>query len=310
MLKLLTWFSAAFWLVIVAILPFTVLRVDLEAWFMALAPAAIASATLALYARRCGFRRVQAFAQALLFHLLLLFPVAASAYIAMQLPFDFSDHQLSFADSAIGFDWKATIGFIDERPWLGRLFGYAYSAFTPQLIAYPLLLSLGSVPTRAYKMIMCYGLIVLAASIVAATAPAVGAFAAADIHHAKNISLQFALDFVPQLQQLKSGNIFAFAPFKLAGVISFPSVHAAVAVLCGWAWWHHKLLRYPVAAINAMMAASAIPNGGHYLVDVIAGIAVAAWAILAVSRLETRLKSRSGLRPVQMDYVGATTVPS
>ncbi len=66
------------------------------------------------------------FAQALLFHLLLLFPVAASAYIAMQLPFDFSDHQLSFADSAIGFDWKATIGFIDERPWLGRLFGYAY----------------------------------------------------------------------------------------------------------------------------------------------------------------------------------------
>ncbi len=307
--QLLLGFTTVFWLAILSLLPFTILSVDTDAWVAALAPGAISSGVLAVYARSRGFVRLRAPAEILLFHLLLLLPVAASAYIAMQLPFGLADDQLAAMDAALGFDWPKTIAFIDSRPWLAGLLNCAYTAFTPQLILSPLLLALGKNPAKAYKMLICYGAIVLLASVVASTVPAVGTFAMAGLQP-KNINNQYALDFVAPLRALKTGDIFVFRPFELSGIISFPSVHAAVAVLCAWAWWHNRLLRYPVLAINVLMAISAVPNGGHYLVDVIAGIAVAVWVILAVDRVEARLEAHSDLRLAKANLAKATAANS
>ncbi|MET3612031.1 membrane-associated phospholipid phosphatase [Rhizobium aquaticum] len=304
--QLLLGFTTIFWISILSLLPFTILSVDTNAWTAALAPGAISSGVLAVYARARGFERLRAPAEILLFHLLLLLPVAASAYIAMQLPFDLADDQLAAMDAALGFDWPKTIAFIDGRPWLAGLLNYAYTAFTPQLILSPLLLALGRNTAKAYKMLISYGAIVLLASVVATTVPAVGTFATTGLQP-KNINIQYALDFVAPLHALKNGGIFAFRPFELAGIISFPSVHAAVAVLCAWAWWHNRLLRYPVLALNVLMAISAVPNGGHYLVDVIAGIAVAVWVILAVDRVEARLAAHPNLRLAKANLAEATS---
>lgn len=307
--QLLLGFTTVFWLAILSLLPFTILNVDASAWGAALAPGALSSGILAVYAKARGFARLRAPAEILLFHLLLLLPVAASAYISMQLPFPLADDQLATMDAALGFDWSKTIAFIDERPWLAGLFNCVYTAFTPQLILSPLLLALGKEPAKAYKMLICYGAIVLLASFVAITVPAVGTFATTGLQP-KNINIQYALDFVAPLRALKSGDIFVFRPFELSGIISFPSVHAAVAVLCAWAWWHNRLLRYPVLALNVLMAISAVPNGGHYLVDVMAGIGVAIWVILAVDRVEARLAAHSNPRLAKANLADATSVNS
>lgn len=309
MFRSLTWFTAAYWVAVLAVLPWTTLDVDAAAWLGVLAPGVISSGVLALYSRARGFLRVQALAQTLLFHILLLFPVTAVVYTSMQLPFAFADEQLAAMDAALGFDWKTTIAFIDERRWLANLFTIVYGAFTPQMVLYPMLLAFGNDRTRGYKMLMSYGLIILLSSIVAATAPAIGTFAAHGINQARNINLTFALDFVPHLEQLKSGPV-TFTPYRLAGIISFPSVHAAVAVLCAWAWWNNKVLRYPVLVINMLMAASAVPNGGHYLVDVLAGIAVAAWAIMVVDRLSARVEARSATQTLIPRFLRAASVNS
>lgn len=304
--QLLLGFTTLFWLAILSIIPFTILSVDAAAWIAALAPGAVSSGILAVYAKASGFGRLRAPAEIFLFQLLLLLPVAASAYIAMQLPFGLADDQLAAMDAALGFDWPKMIASIDGRPWLAGVLNYTYTAFTPQLILSPLLLALGRNPSRAYKMLTCYGAIVLLASIVSITVPAVGTFATTGMQP-KNINIQYALDFVGPLRALKSGGIFVFRPFELAGIISFPSVHAAVAVLCARAWWHNRILRYPVLALNVLMAISAIPNGGHYLVDVIAGIGVAVWVILAVDRIEARLAAMSNQRPPKANQVQATS---
>ena len=65
----------------------------------------------------------------------------------------------------------------------------------------------------------------------------------------------------------------------LDGIISFPSMHAAVAVIVPFALRWNKLLFFPVLLLDGLMLISAVPSGNHYLSDVLAGISVAAFAI-------------------------------
>jgi hypothetical protein len=71
----------------------------------------------------------------------------------------------------------------------------------------------------------------------------------------------------------------------LVGIVTFPSFHAAAAVLYLWAlwcvWWMRPLA---LLANGAMLLATPI-GGGHYFVDVFAGMAVAVLAIAAALRI-------------------------
>ena len=70
---------------------------------------------------------------------------------------------------------------------------------------------------------------------------------------------------------------------KCQGLISMPSLHAAYAVLLVYAARHLRWL-FPVSTVwNIAMIYSAIPFGAHYLVDIIAGLALAA-ASIAITR--------------------------
>ena len=71
---------------------------------------------------------------------------------------------------------------------------------------------------------------------------------------------------------------------NLAGIVTFPSFHACSAVLYAWALWPVWWMR-PVALLaNGAMLASTPVDGGHYFIDLFAGIAVAVLAIVAARR--------------------------
>ena len=70
------------------------------------------------------------------------------------------------------------------------------------------------------------------------------------------------------------------------GLIQFPSMHAALAVIFAWDMRHdHKVAFALYGVFNALVIFSAIPIGAHYVVDVLAGVLMAALVIAAVSRL-------------------------
>jgi membrane-associated phospholipid phosphatase len=87
----------------------------------------------------------------------------------------------------------------------------------------------------------------------------------------------------------------------LDGIVTFPSFHVAAAVLLAWAGANLPLLRYPMIVLNILMLLSAIPIGGHYLIDVIAGCLVAVGSIIAARALGGAMPRRLGLRPVQAE---------
>ncbi len=66
------------------------------------------------------------------------------------------------------------------------------------------------------------------------------------------------------------------------GIITMPSVHAAVAILMIAGFWKTPLA-LPITILNILMIASTLPVGRHYVVDLIAGAVLAVVTILTIT---------------------------
>jgi hypothetical protein len=61
--------------------------------------------------------------------------------------------------------------------------------------------------------------------------------------------------------------------FNLAGIVSFPSFHAASALLSMWALWPVWGIRSAMVGINALTIVAAPVIGAHYIIAMIGGVA-------------------------------------
>jgi membrane-associated phospholipid phosphatase len=80
---------------------------------------------------------------------------------------------------------------------------------------------------------------------------------------------------------LREGSLRHLELFELAGIVSFPSFHAASAVLYLWALWPVRGLGVASAVMNVLMIIATPVIGAHYVIDVIGGIALAMVSIWA-----------------------------
>lgn len=80
---------------------------------------------------------------------------------------------------------------------------------------------------------------------------------------------------------LHDGSLLELRLFFLSGIVSFPSFHAASAVLYIWALWPVRWIGGIAAALNVLMIAATPAIGAHYIIDVVAGIALGAASIWA-----------------------------
>jgi membrane-associated phospholipid phosphatase len=67
--------------------------------------------------------------------------------------------------------------------------------------------------------------------------------------------------------------------------VTFPSYHAVLAIITSFAVRGVRHVSWPVALLNVAVVVSTIPEGGHYLVDVVAGAAIAMVSILLIGDL-------------------------
>lgn len=88
---------------------------------------------------------------------------------------------------------------------------------------------------------------------------------------------------------LRAGSLHALALPRLVGVLTFPSFHAVSAILYMWAFWPLAWFRPVTVAWNIAMIVATPMGGGHYFVDILAGILVAVLAILAALAISNRL---------------------
>jgi membrane-associated phospholipid phosphatase len=92
----------------------------------------------------------------------------------------------------------------------------------------------------------------------------------------------------------------------LAGVIQFPSYHAAIAIFLTYAL-RGTVLFVPAIFLNALMILGTLPEGGHHLIDVIAGSIICVASILLVRELVRRgARRRQSAQPEDGELIRAT----
>jgi hypothetical protein len=219
--------------------------------------------------------------------------VAASADLPMQ------DANLLAIDRALGFDWGAYVRTVDAHPVLAAWLNYGYTMIRWPIFAIPVVLAATQRYYRIEEFTFAFGLALIVTTIISAFVPAIGVFQQIGLDPAsiKHLNLQPYLDQLRDLPPARNGTLRHLDLMGLGGIVTFPSFHAASAVLYAWALWPVRWMRpIVVLAFTAMLAATPI-NGGHYLIDVIAGIAIAALSIVA-ARQAGRVIARWQIRSV------------
>jgi membrane-associated phospholipid phosphatase len=92
-------------------------------------------------------------------------------------------------------------------------------------------------------------------------------------------------------QALKTQDRFVLDVGYRDGLICFPSFHTILAVLSAAALWAIPYVRWGALVVSALIVVSTITTGTHYVVDVVAGLAVA-WVAVVAARGYSRLEAR------------------
>jgi membrane-associated phospholipid phosphatase len=225
--------------------------------------------------------------------------VIALTYVAMRLNLPLADGLLIRADESLGLDWPAFIHWIDSSALAANLLFFAYLIFGPELILLPALLCAVGLPLRAYQVTLGWLLIGVFASAITSMFPSIAAYAGHGMTQDDlgNINIWLGTGFLDSFTAVRSQPDFVLGVTNASGIVSFPSIHAGAAILCIWAAWPSRLLRYPVLVLNALMIVAAIPYGAHYFVDIIAGCTVAAVVIAVMNRIASKSGARAAGHP-------------
>jgi membrane-associated phospholipid phosphatase len=199
------------------------------------------------------------------------------------------DSLLIDIDSALGFSWLGAVQWFHERPWASYIACQAYGTLVWQIPCILIALALFR-PDYLRRFASSWCLCSLMTVLIFPFLPAVGGY----LHYGlsrydfPNITTGIPWEQAVVLVSAQKGTLKVVDRSVLIGFIEFPSFHASAAVLCAYAWWQVPVVRYPALALNVVMLISAVPCGGHYLIDILVGAGLAAASVWAVRRYFAR----------------------
>jgi membrane-associated phospholipid phosphatase len=199
------------------------------------------------------------------------------------------DAQLAAIDRMLGFDWKYFLALTNSIPLLSAVLVWAYKSGGSQLLLLCLFLGATGRQNRLAETFALIAVTVVLTGIFNLVVPAAGAYAL--YAPPKEMFSHFSSDagmwhfnlFLALRHQAVSTLDFANAE----GLVTFPSFHTILAIVTAYAVRDVPYLRFPVAALSAVVIVATLPEGGHYLIDVIAGAGIAIAAIIML-RLQPR----------------------
>jgi hypothetical protein len=225
--------------------------------------------------------------------------MAPMTYVAAAINFPMQDSALLAADRAMGLDWAAYVHFVDDRPSLASWLNVGYAMIGWPLFAIPVVLAAKHRYVRIEEFTFAFGVALAATTIISGLVPAIGVYQQIGLvpGSLKNINPGAYLDQLRDLQPTREGVLRHLELLGLGGIVTFPSFHAASAVLFGWALWAVRWLRPLALVVNGAMLAATPLNGGHYFIDLIAGVAVAVLSIVAARRIGQIIARRTNFMP-------------
>lgn len=272
----------------------TIQRVQIAAQVLMLLPlilVAVAAGVSRLFATHplvesiCA--RLTIFCQGMVFLMIAWPTVRLFNHLTMKMTADLSyaDSFLAHLDRFLALDWVAYFEVLRAYPHVLTVLKASYT-------------SLPHLSVAAFLVICCTGdrrrprFFLEAFFVAAVICISIGMFLPAKgtvMYHLepgfefRHFASAPGLWFVEPLATLRSGDPVLFDIHQLPGLVTFPSFHTAAAVILVASFWRTRLF-VPALLYGVTVIAAAPIFGGHYLVDLLGGIAVAAVVILAVQR--------------------------
>lgn len=211
------------------------------------------------------------------------FALVPLVFVATAFALPFADGLLASMDRALGFEWmRFAMAFRNDEALIVARTVYGSFAWQAAIIL-PVLIYTG-LQKRAWQLVLAANLTLIPTVLIYPFLPAEGTFAHFGLTEATYSHINAAAwSFGPAIEAIRDGGARLITRDLLAGYISFPSYHAAAAVLFAWGAWR-TVLRLPFLLLNLLMAGSALLVGGHYLVDLLGGFAIGAAMLMAVQR--------------------------
>ncbi|WP_316158344.1 MULTISPECIES: phosphatase PAP2 family protein [unclassified Bradyrhizobium] len=233
--------------------------------------------------------------------------LASLSYVATAANLPLQDANLLALDRALGFDFREYLSFANDRPWLVMILAFGYRAISLTACIIIVALPLFGHYRRLAEFNLAISLALALTCGITLLIPAVGVYHVLGLLPSDypNIVPQAFYDSARDMLLVRDGTLRLLDTNHLAGIVTFPSFHAAAAVLDGWALWSFRWLRPFNVMIHGAMLLSTPIGGGHFLVDMIAGISIAILSILVARLVALRLRERDGRFAAQSHCIPA-----
>lgn len=208
-------------------------------------------------------------------------------YVAASLGLPLQDALFSRVDTAIGYDWLAVYKATVSKPWLADLNAWIYGHSAHQMLLAWIALAATGQFDRLGGLFGALTLATIVTLAVSALLPAVGAYS---FHGVSGEMLENMRGtgagawHVKDFLAVRAGTLRHLDPKTMEGITQFPSFHTIVAATAGWATWRTRFLKWPMALFSAAVIWTTLPIGGHYVIDILAGLALTALGLWVMAR--------------------------
>ncbi len=222
---------------------------------------------------------------------LIVFAAVAAplSYLAAAANLPLQDQVLDAVDRALGLDWRALLNWINGSPGLYAVLHPIYFSLSLQMIVAALSLAFSGRLLRLRIYMLSFIFAALITIAISALLPAAGtwpyyALSSTDSPHVMPaVSTSW-----PVFYGLRDGSYRMLVAIGSEGIISFPSLHAALAMILILALWPIPFVRWAILVLNAAMLAATPIDGSHYFSDVFAGVGIGVLCFLAAGWIAAR----------------------
>ncbi|PJI55491.1 hypothetical protein CTI14_04325 [Methylobacterium radiotolerans] len=187
-------------------------------------------------------------------------------------------------DLSIGFDHVKWMGWLNGHPDVTWGLGIVYNTMIPQTILIIVLCLMTRRIRHLDRYLCAFAIAIILTSALSILLPTRGIVSILDPSLRNLPGWPFAATDIATYDALRSGALRDLIGVPRLGIVSFPSFHAASAVLATWAFWAWRPARCPAAVLNSTVSIATVGCGGHYVADVLVGFFVATCSVLLAVR--------------------------
>jgi hypothetical protein len=197
------------------------------------------------------------------------------------------DSNLAYLDRFFDLDTPTIVHTVANSPIIAGLLGVAYESSSPLIVSIAVFLAITRRFEQLWVLAAVFATTVLFCTAISAVIPARGAFAYFDYQAdlLGRLPPGAGIYHLPKFDYYRHDPSPVISFGQVQGVVTFPSFHCCLALMTIFASKGIRWLSPALLVWNVLVIVSTLPIGGHFAIDIPAGVVVWLVATLGASAI-------------------------